>query len=183
MLSPRIMNTDCQNSESCYVKLIPWTGGKTSTRKSDLPTVPELASDWELEAAPLPLPTVLFLYLCCHRFPKRAAKNGDEALAKGPELMTQCDLIGNLILEQKTFQNIPRETLCLLSQPVLQNWPSTFHPTASKKGHGAVGSEKCTFYKGRQSGAKAERANFKDFSGNNSRNFGLLRTHRGSDES
>lgn len=182
MLSPRIMNTDCQNSEACYVRLTHLTGGKTNTRKSDLLTVPELASNQELEPALLPLPTVLFLYLCCHTFSKRAAKNGEEALAKGPELMTQCDLIGDITLEQKTFRNIPRETLCLLSQPMLQNQPSTFHPIASEKGHGAVGSENCTSYKRRQSRAKAKRTNFKNFFWNNSRNSGLLRTHRGSDE-
>lgn len=96
--------------------------------------------------------------------------------------MNQCDLNGNLILEQKTSQNVSREALFSLSQPVLQNHPpsSPPPPLPTEKGHGAVSSEKSTFYE-KTIRSKDRKANFRDFfSANNSRDFGLLRTLMGS---
>lgn len=51
--------------------------------------------------------------------------------------MTQCDLNSNLILEQKDSQNVLREALFPLTQPLLQNHPppSPLPPTATEKGH------------------------------------------------
>lgn len=120
-MNPRIMNTHSQNSKAYHVKSTHLTGGETKARKSDLPTAPELASNRKSEPALLPLPTVFSPALCCVTFPRKAAKNGAEALGKSPELMTQCDLNGKPILKQRTSQNVLRQALYPLSQPVLQN--------------------------------------------------------------
>lgn len=79
--------------------------------------------------------------------------------------MTQCDLNGNLILEQKDFPKcFKRSSTFLISTPVLQNHPppSPPPPLPTVKGHGAVGSEKYTFYE-KMIRNKEEKANFRDF--------------------
>lgn len=84
-------------------------------------------------------PLCFFSALCCYTFPKREAKNGTAALGKGPELVTQCGFNSNLILKQKTFQNVPRAALYFLTQPGLRNHCPRL--TAREKVRGAVSSE------------------------------------------
>ena len=55
------MNIDSQNSKAYHVKSTHLTGGETKARQSDLPAVPELASNRKSEPALLPLPSALFL--------------------------------------------------------------------------------------------------------------------------
>lgn len=105
-------------------------------------------------------PLCFFSALCCHTVPKREAKNGTEAFGKGPELVTQCGFNSNLILKQKTFQNVPRAALNFLTQPGLRNHCPRL--AASEKGRGAASSENAhSVREGEEE--HGERANFRDF--------------------
>ena len=124
-----------------HVKSTHLTGGETKTRKSDLPVVPELARNRELDQFLCLSHCAFPLHFAASHFPKEQLKMETKAQSS----MTQCDFNGNLILEQKKKKDFAK---CSKRSPIplipICTPITAPYPIATEQAH--VGRSMCCFF-------------------------------------